>query len=140
MPGTLIGAMVVDYLGAKQTMCIGLAAQIVIGFILAGVYPLIKSHVAGFAVLYGVFLSFGEFGVNAFIIFFLNKLLKLNPLAWKLSWSPCCQIWSHSCQRSILRNCGCGWQNWSVRRNSRYAPNTLLCPVQKLNSNVILCN
>lgn len=64
MPGTLVGAMVVDYFGPKNTMCIGLAAQVVIGFILSGVYPFIKNHVAGFAILYGIFLTFGEFGVN----------------------------------------------------------------------------
>jgi len=62
MPGTIIGALVVDYFGPKNTMCIGLAIQSIIGFILAGVYPLIKSHVAGFAVFYGIFLTFGEFG------------------------------------------------------------------------------
>jgi hypothetical protein len=38
MPGTLIGAFVVDYLGPKWTMIAGLLAQAVIGFIMSGLY------------------------------------------------------------------------------------------------------
>ena len=38
MPGTLIGAFVVDYLGPKYTMISGLLAQAVIGFIMSGLY------------------------------------------------------------------------------------------------------
>jgi hypothetical protein len=38
MPGTLIGAFVVDYLGPKRTMIAGLLAQAVIGFIMSGLY------------------------------------------------------------------------------------------------------
>jgi len=38
MPGTLIGAFVVDFLGPKWTMITGLLAQAVIGFIMSGLY------------------------------------------------------------------------------------------------------
>lgn len=38
MPGTIIGAFVVDYLGPKWTMIVGLLAQAVIGFIMSGLY------------------------------------------------------------------------------------------------------
>lgn len=38
MPGTLIGAFAVDYLGPKWTMISGLLAQAVIGFIMSGLY------------------------------------------------------------------------------------------------------
>jgi len=38
MPGTLIGAFVVDYLGPKWTMITGLLAQALIGFIMSGLY------------------------------------------------------------------------------------------------------
>lgn len=38
MPGTLIGAFVVDYFGPKWTMIGGLLAQAVIGFIMSGLY------------------------------------------------------------------------------------------------------
>lgn len=64
MPGTILGAFAADYLGPKRTLCWGLATQAVFGFILAGTYPLLKNHVAGFAIMYGVFLSLGEFGVG----------------------------------------------------------------------------
>jgi len=62
MPGTLIGAFVVDYLGPKWTMITGLLLQAVIGFFMSGFYVQLTKHIGGFAVVYGIFLSFGEFG------------------------------------------------------------------------------
>lgn len=62
MPGTLIGAFVVDYLGPKNTMIFGLICQAVIGFIMSGLYVQLSNHIAAFAVVYGIFLSFGELG------------------------------------------------------------------------------
>jgi len=62
MPGTIGGAFVVDYLGPKNTMIVGLLSQAVIGFIMSGLYAQLTKHVGAFAVVYGIFLSFGEFG------------------------------------------------------------------------------
>ncbi|KIM32935.1 hypothetical protein M408DRAFT_20266 [Serendipita vermifera MAFF 305830] len=64
MPGTLIGAFVVDIMGPKMTMIVGLCAQAIIGFFLSGFYSQLteQGRIAGFAVLYGIFLSFGELG------------------------------------------------------------------------------
>jgi len=36
--------------------------QAVIGFIMSGLYDKLTSHIAAFAVVYGIFLSFGELG------------------------------------------------------------------------------
>ncbi|KAH7913193.1 major facilitator superfamily domain-containing protein [Hygrophoropsis aurantiaca] len=62
IPGTLAGAFTVDFLGPKRTMITGLLAQAVIGFIMSGLYVQLSQHIAAFAVVYGIFLSFGEFG------------------------------------------------------------------------------
>jgi hypothetical protein len=80
MIGTVIGAFAVDYLGPKWCQITGLLAQAVIGFIMSGAYvpfvsqlsPLhlvltlviyrLTRNVAAFAVVYGIFLSCGEFG------------------------------------------------------------------------------
>ncbi|KAJ7093411.1 MFS Git1p-related glycerophosphoinositol and glycerophosphocholine permease [Mycena belliarum] len=62
MPGTLVGAFIVDYLGPKWTMITGLLCQAFFGFIMSGLYEQLKAHVAGFAVIYGIFLCFGELG------------------------------------------------------------------------------
>ncbi|PSR89003.1 hypothetical protein PHLCEN_2v4965 [Hermanssonia centrifuga] len=62
MPGTLIGAFVVDILGPKYTMIFGLLCQAVIGFIMSGLYVQLTNHIGAFAVVYGIFLSFGELG------------------------------------------------------------------------------
>lgn len=40
----------------------GLLCQSVVGFIMCGLYVQLTKHVAAFAVVYGVFLSFGEVG------------------------------------------------------------------------------
>jgi len=62
MPGTIGGAFVVDYLGPKYTMILGLVSQAVIGFIMSGLYTRLVHHIGAFAVVYGIFLSFGELG------------------------------------------------------------------------------
>jgi len=62
MPGTIGGAFIVDALGPKNTMIFGLLAQAVIGFIMSGLYSHLTKNIAAFAVVYGIFLSFGELG------------------------------------------------------------------------------
>jgi len=62
MPGTILGAFIVDYLGPKYTMIFGLLCQAVVGFIMSGAYVPLTKHIGGFAVVYGIFLSFGEVG------------------------------------------------------------------------------
>ncbi|KAG6908326.1 hypothetical protein DXG01_005237 [Tephrocybe rancida] len=62
IPGTIIGAFCVDYLGPNWTMITGLLLQAIIGFFMSGFYPQLIKHIGGFAVVYGIFLSFGEFG------------------------------------------------------------------------------
>ncbi|KAF1953075.1 glycerophosphodiester transporter [Byssothecium circinans] len=66
MPGCLAGAFVADLksMGPKKTLFIGVTLQGVIGFIMAGCYPQLSEpkNVAGFAVVYGIFLALGEFG------------------------------------------------------------------------------
>lgn len=60
MPGTLGGAFIVDYLGPKYTMILGLLSQAVIGFIMSGLYMQLGRHIAAFIVVYTIFLSFGK--------------------------------------------------------------------------------
>jgi len=62
VPGAVGGAFVVDYLGPKYCMITGLLCQAVIGFIMSGAYVKLTSHIAAFAVVYGIFLSLGELG------------------------------------------------------------------------------
>lgn len=62
VPGTVIGAFIVDSLGPKNTMIIGLVGQAIVGFIMSGLYEKLTKHIAAFAVVYGIFLSLGEVG------------------------------------------------------------------------------
>jgi MFS family permease len=62
IPGTIAGAFIIDYLGPKNTMILGLLLQALFGFIMSGLYNRLVNHIGAFAVLYGIFLSFGELG------------------------------------------------------------------------------
>ncbi|KAM0750591.1 MFS general substrate transporter [Meredithblackwellia eburnea MCA 4105] len=62
IPGTMIGACFVDLLGPKYTMMTGFICQAIVGFAMSAQYVTLQKHIAGFAVCYGIYLSFGEFG------------------------------------------------------------------------------
>ena len=55
IPGAILGAFMSDWIGPRTTLTIGVFAQGVVGFIMAGCYPYLdtNSHVAGFVVVYG---------------------------------------------------------------------------------------
>lgn len=80
MPGTILGAFALDYMGPKRTLCWALGVQSVFGFVLAGTYPMLKNHIAGFAIMYGVFLSLGEFGVGFCLLKFVFR--KVLIIIW----------------------------------------------------------
>ncbi|KAK8018192.1 hypothetical protein PG991_007382 [Apiospora marii] len=64
IPGTMLGAPVSDRLGPRWTLILGVTLQAVVGFIMAGCYAKLAqpSVVGAFAVVYGLFLTFGELG------------------------------------------------------------------------------
>ncbi|KAG7904119.1 hypothetical protein KL935_000258 [Ogataea polymorpha] len=62
IPGAFLGAIVADYLGPRLTLVIGVFCQAIIGFAMAGSLSTLKQHIAGFVVVYGIFMTFGEFG------------------------------------------------------------------------------
>ena len=64
LPGASGGAFLSDAIGPRYALAIGVFLQGVVGFIMAGCYGLLdtSSHVAGFVVVYGIFLSLGEAG------------------------------------------------------------------------------
>ncbi|KAG2132689.1 major facilitator superfamily domain-containing protein [Suillus bovinus] len=109
MPGTIIGAFVVDRMGPKVTMITGLLVQAVIGFIMSGFYTQLSQHVAAFAVVYGIFLSFGEFGAWGCAIPPSFKLFL--PRSRKLRWCSGCKVWTYCCAWPVLRCCSCCWKN-----------------------------
>ncbi|KZT50562.1 MFS general substrate transporter [Calocera cornea HHB12733] len=75
IPGTMGGAFLLDYLGAKNTFILGLLLQAVFGFFMSGFYVQLTqtNHIAGFAVMYGLLLSFGEVGPGNGLGLFASK-------------------------------------------------------------------
>ncbi|CAN6641041.1 glycerophosphoinositol transporter 1 [Trichomonascus vanleenenianus] len=64
IPGSFLGAFAADYLGPRLCVAIGIGLQGIIGFIMAACYDSLKQHVAGFVVVYGIFMTLGEFGAG----------------------------------------------------------------------------
>lgn len=62
IPGAFLGAVSADYIGPRLTLVVGLVIQCAFGFAIAGAYHTLKNHIAGFTVMYGLFMTFGEFG------------------------------------------------------------------------------
>lgn len=64
IPGAFIGAFLSDWIGPKNCLIVGVLAQGIVGFIMTGIYSYLNTaqHVAGFVVVYGIFLALGEVG------------------------------------------------------------------------------
>ena len=60
----MAGSFFSDFVGPRYALATGVILQGIVGFIMAGCYSTLKqaSHVGAFAVVYGIFLSLGEFG------------------------------------------------------------------------------
>lgn len=62
IPGSFLGALGSDYFGPRVCLFVGLSLQAIIGYIMAGCYDALKQHVGAFVVVYGIFMTLGEFG------------------------------------------------------------------------------
>lgn len=64
LPGAIGGAFLSDWIGPRYALAIGVGLQGLVGFLMAGLYSTLNTpaHVAGFVVVYGIFLSLGEVG------------------------------------------------------------------------------
>ncbi|CAD6502383.1 BgTH12-04975 [Blumeria graminis f. sp. triticale] len=64
IPGAMLGSIFSDMVGPRYALSIGVTLQAIVGFIMASLYPILSrvENVGGFAIVYGVFLSLGEFG------------------------------------------------------------------------------
>ncbi|TID19195.1 hypothetical protein CANINC_003765 [Pichia inconspicua] len=62
LPGAFLGAISTDYIGPRLTLFTGIWLQAIVGFIMAGLYQHLSEHVAAFTVVYGIFMTLGEFG------------------------------------------------------------------------------
>ena len=60
----MLGSIFSDWVGPKYALAIGVTLQGLVGFLMAGLYSHLSKpgNVGGFAVVFGIFLSLGEFG------------------------------------------------------------------------------
>lgn len=64
VPGAFVGAFISDWIGPRYALAMGALLQGIVGFIMTGIYKYLNTpaHVAGFVVIYGIFLALGEVG------------------------------------------------------------------------------
>lgn len=77
LPGCIVGGLLMDRIGRKQTMTLGFFCWAILGFILGGAIGPIQKAFPLFVVLYGIFNSFGEMGPGA-SCFALKSCAKLT--------------------------------------------------------------
>ncbi|KAI6135978.1 major facilitator superfamily domain-containing protein [Pisolithus sp. B1] len=65
IPGTLLGTFLIDYLGLKTAMIVGLLLQATVGFTMGIMCIPLADHIATFSVGYGIFLCLGEVGCGS---------------------------------------------------------------------------
>ena len=60
----MLGSVFSDWVGPRYALAIGVSLQAIVGFLMAGLFDHLHtaSNVGAFAVVYGIFLSLGEFG------------------------------------------------------------------------------
>jgi sugar phosphate permease len=64
LPGSLLGAFASDLIGPKYCIVIGTICQATIGLLLGIFYKQLSEKIGLFVVVYGLFLTFGEFGLG----------------------------------------------------------------------------
>ncbi|WFD20542.1 hypothetical protein MCAP1_002789 [Malassezia caprae] len=74
IPGALAGAFLVDVIGPKKSLCVGLALQIIVGYIMSGLFERLSDQIAAFCVVYGIFLSLGQLGAGTNMGLLASKL------------------------------------------------------------------
>ncbi|WFD27809.1 hypothetical protein MNAN1_002814 [Malassezia nana] len=74
IPGALLGAFLVDVIGPKKCLCVGLPLQIIVSYIMSGLFERLSQHMAAFCVVYGVFLSLGQLGAGSNMGLLASKL------------------------------------------------------------------
>ncbi|EPY52266.1 glycerophosphodiester transporter [Schizosaccharomyces cryophilus OY26] len=73
LPGSWLGCIFSDIIGPKWCLVSGLILQGAIGFFMSGFYNQLVHHIAGFCVIYGIFLTLGEFGPGGSIGLIASK-------------------------------------------------------------------
>lgn len=62
LPGCLVGGLLMDRIGRKQTMTLGFVLWALLGFIIGGAIRPIQTVLPLFIILYGIFQALGEMG------------------------------------------------------------------------------
>ena len=74
IPGAFLGGYAADYFGPRLALTVGLVVQTAIGYGIAGGLDHLQKHIAGFVVMYGVFMTLGEFSAGNNTLLIASKI------------------------------------------------------------------
>ncbi|KAG0323496.1 Plasma membrane permease, mediates uptake of glycerophosphoinositol and glycerophosphocholine [Podila horticola] len=87
LPGCILGAYSGDFIGRKKTMALGFFLQGVLGIFMGIWYKDLISILPLFVILYGVFLSLGEFGPGDMVIVTSSEIFPTAIRGTAYGWS-----------------------------------------------------
>lgn len=122
LPGTLIGGLLMDKIGRKQTMTLGFVLWAILGYIIGGAFENILPIFPLFVVLYGIFNTLGEMGPGVSI-----NVIKPYISETLTIFSGChlfvrCRIIPYSYPRPLPRSRCRSRQGWRSYRHSSIYP------------------
>ena len=81
LPGSLGGSFLADKVGPRFALAIGMGSQAVVGFVMAGLYPILAlpQNVAAFVVVFGSYMALGELGPGDNIGLLASKVSHSYP-------------------------------------------------------------
>lgn len=88
--GCLVGGILMDRIGRKQTQALGFLVTGIIGFILGGVLDKIQNHSGAFIVVYGLFLAVAEAGPGVATILISGEVYPTALRGHMLGLSAAC--------------------------------------------------
>lgn len=77
IPGAFLGAYFADWFGPRNTLFVGLLLQAALGYIMAGCLEHLRQHIGGFVVVYGIFMTLGEFSAGDNIGLLASKVFSV---------------------------------------------------------------
>ncbi|KAJ6502179.1 major facilitator superfamily domain-containing protein [Mycena sanguinolenta] len=90
LPGCVVGGLVIDKLGRRNTQALGFAVQGILGMILGGALGPIQNNLAAFVVMYGLFLAAAEAGPGIATILIAGEVfptaLRGHLLGFSAAW------------------------------------------------------
>ncbi|KAF8977425.1 Plasma membrane permease, mediates uptake of glycerophosphoinositol and glycerophosphocholine [Entomortierella lignicola] len=103
MPGCFVGAITADRIGRKKTMALGFLIQGILGLFLGAYFKNLTNIIPLFVVLYGIFMSLGEFGPGCMVILVSSEVFPTAIRGTAYGWSAAIGKVGAICGTSVFK-------------------------------------